>query len=278
MTTSRSSSWRSIAVRFGSFLGGVACALITQHWVSVYIMALQRKTQEPKVIDARRLDAVVRAVQKRKVHVILPAMIPDDVLEAHSDSAFAKEQDKGYGMRGQNLFRRGKSATNQEGDYLYHLLGEGSRSHKLVTRNVLSSEVFGNVGYGRRRNTHGLDTARTQVRTHGRYTGEGDVRDRRRSVHAYRHLQPGHFQLTRHGIPHQLEFPVPEGMVQTHNRPLRQAHVARTFRKKHRTPTWSMQSLQPVRRVLGTARTPGKEPSHGTGYWQRRDREPRRCQ
>ena len=51
---------------------------------------------------ARRLNAVIRAIKRQKKHVVLPAMIADDALEGHSDSAFTKEQDKGYGLKGEN--------------------------------------------------------------------------------------------------------------------------------------------------------------------------------
>ena len=48
---------------FRSLLGAVAYSLITQHWISVYIVALQRKSQE-----------VVRALKKTKAKVVLQSM------------------------------------------------------------------------------------------------------------------------------------------------------------------------------------------------------------
>ena len=47
---------------YWSLLGATAYALITQFWLSVYVVALQRQTQKPKAIHIRRLNAVVRAV------------------------------------------------------------------------------------------------------------------------------------------------------------------------------------------------------------------------
>ena len=85
---------------FMSLLGAVAYALITHHWVSVYVVALQRRAQKALCLHVRRLNAVVRAVQRNPARVVLQAMKCSSGLEGHSDSAFAKEQDKGYGLRG----------------------------------------------------------------------------------------------------------------------------------------------------------------------------------
>ena len=125
---------------FWSLLGAVAYTLMTQHWIAVYVIALQRETSHPKIIHIRRLNAVVRALQKCPAHIVYPRMECVKHLLAHSDSGFSKEQDKGYGIRGANIMRKGKSKSS--GSKVYHLLDSVSRSHKQVTRSTFSSETL----------------------------------------------------------------------------------------------------------------------------------------
>eukprot|EP00959_Pyramimonas_sp_CCMP1952_P153757 3217032-Pyramimonas_sp.AAC.1 len=60
-------------------------------------------------------------------------------LQAFSDSGFRKEEDKGYGMRGANFLRVGVDPT---GAQVCHLIDAQCRSHRRVTRNTFSSELF----------------------------------------------------------------------------------------------------------------------------------------
>ena len=62
---------------------------------------------------------------------------------AQSDSGFSKEQDKGYGIRGANIMRKGSCRST--GRDVYHLLESVSRSHKQVTRSTFSSETLAAV-------------------------------------------------------------------------------------------------------------------------------------
>ena len=58
---------------------------------------------------------------------------------AHSDSAFTRESDTGYGLRGCNIVRRGTGPDKQR---VYHLLERPSKSHKLACRNAFASYVL----------------------------------------------------------------------------------------------------------------------------------------
>ena len=127
---------------FWSLLGAVAYTLMTQHWIAVYIIALQRETHKPKIIHIRRLNAIVRALQKLPSKIKYPSMKCSNELLAHSDSGFSKEQDKGYGIRGSNIMRKG---TNSSNETVYHLLESVSRSHKQVTRSTFSAETLAAV-------------------------------------------------------------------------------------------------------------------------------------
>ena len=54
---------------FWSLLGALAYSLLTQHWLAVYVVALQRVTHSPLAIHVRRLNALVRIAQKQKAHI-----------------------------------------------------------------------------------------------------------------------------------------------------------------------------------------------------------------
>ena len=127
---------------FWSLLGAVAYAIITQFWLAVYVVSLQRNTSKPKILHLRRLNALVRVAQKRPAKLTYLAMTPTGRLECHADSGFSKEQDKGYGIRGMNMLREGK---NKAGQIIWHLLDSVCRGHKHVTRCSFSSETRGVV-------------------------------------------------------------------------------------------------------------------------------------
>ena len=124
---------------FRSLLGAAAYSLITQFWLMVYIVSLQRKLKAPLIIHVRRLNAVVRVAQKRPAMIIYKAMNPTDTLEVHSDSGFSKEQESGYGIRGANLLRHGTCL--KDGLPAIHMLDSQCRSHKHVTRCSFSAET-----------------------------------------------------------------------------------------------------------------------------------------
>jgi len=127
---------------FWSLLGAAAYAIITQFWLAVYIVSLQRNTSKPKILHLRRLNAVIRVAQKRPAKLTYLAMTPTGRLECHADSGFSKEQDKGYGIRGMNMMREGK---DKAGQIVWHLLDSVCRGHKHVTRCSFSSETRGVV-------------------------------------------------------------------------------------------------------------------------------------
>ena len=135
-----------LAELYRSLLGAVAYALITQYWVMVYVVSLQRRSRQPLYVHVRRLNAVVRILQRSPAHLTYHAMVPNDVLEGHSDSGFTKEQESGYGIRGLNLLRHGSSRTTgnvatNTNEKIVHLLDSQCRSHKHVTRCSFSSET-----------------------------------------------------------------------------------------------------------------------------------------
>eukprot|EP00959_Pyramimonas_sp_CCMP1952_P049863 1041951-Pyramimonas_sp.AAC.1 len=60
---------------FVSLRGALACAVITQAWLMVYVVSLQR-VQEPTSIQVRRLSAITRKLQACPQKVVYQAMNP----------------------------------------------------------------------------------------------------------------------------------------------------------------------------------------------------------
>ena len=84
---------------YRSLLGALAYALLTQHWLAVYVVSLQRKAAAPLVIHARRLNAVLRAAQKRPAKLKFTAMQCLHEIQVYSDSGFPKNQRKDTALK-----------------------------------------------------------------------------------------------------------------------------------------------------------------------------------
>ena len=61
-------------------------------------------------------------------------------LEVHADSAFSKEDSKGYALKGTNVMRRG--VERHSGEQVWHLLEGTAQSHKNVVRSTFGAELF----------------------------------------------------------------------------------------------------------------------------------------
>ncbi len=64
---------KHIADMFVSLRGALAYATLTQAWIQVYVVALQR-VQEPTNLDVRRLNAATRKLQSAPKKMVFPAM------------------------------------------------------------------------------------------------------------------------------------------------------------------------------------------------------------
>ena len=115
---------KGVADQFVSLRGALAYTTLTQSWLQVYIVSLQR-VHEPTNLDVRRLNAIVRRVQREPQKLIFPAMRCSGQVDLHSDSGYrrltgeADDELKGYGIRGMNVLRRG---TTKGGKAVAHLL------------------------------------------------------------------------------------------------------------------------------------------------------------
>eukprot|EP00959_Pyramimonas_sp_CCMP1952_P248520 5194713-Pyramimonas_sp.AAC.1 len=64
-----------VADMFVSLRGALACALITQVWLMVYVVSFER-VQEPTNIQVRRLGAITRKLQACPKKIACQAMNP----------------------------------------------------------------------------------------------------------------------------------------------------------------------------------------------------------
>eukprot|EP00959_Pyramimonas_sp_CCMP1952_P307639 6439243-Pyramimonas_sp.AAC.1 len=120
-------------------VGALGYAMITQLHMLVYVVSLQRQQRDASIIHLRRANALVRHMQRYPRTLRYRAMQCSRQLQAFSDSGFRKEEDKGYGMRGANFLRVG---VDPSGAQVCHLIDAQCRSHRRVTRNTFSSELF----------------------------------------------------------------------------------------------------------------------------------------
>ena len=128
---------------FVSLRGALAFTTLTQAWIQVYIVSLQR-VQQPKNIDVRRLNAITRKLQKEPQKLTFVAMKCLGVVDLHADSGYRRvteiEDEKGYGMRGLCALRRGER-VNQKGSAV-HLLDSICKSHRLIIRSSYGAEML----------------------------------------------------------------------------------------------------------------------------------------
>ena len=123
-----------------SLMGAVAYSLLSQFWIAVYVVALQRRAHNPQVTHMRRLNAVVRKLQSMPQLLVYRRMKPTGVLVVHTDSGFSKETDhKGFSIRGSNVFRLG---VNAKGEAVAHLIEPACRSHTWVARPAYAAELL----------------------------------------------------------------------------------------------------------------------------------------
>eukprot|EP00959_Pyramimonas_sp_CCMP1952_P259732 5430683-Pyramimonas_sp.AAC.1 len=64
-----------VAYMFVSLRGALACALITQIWLRVYVASLER-VHEPTNIQGRRLNAIARMLKACPKKIVHQAMTP----------------------------------------------------------------------------------------------------------------------------------------------------------------------------------------------------------
>ena len=130
---------------FVSLLGAVAYALLTRWDIAVYVSALQRAGSKATIIHIRRLNAVVRWIQRNPKSIVYARLSSSSSsftkLVGISDSAFKREGDEGHAMRGALIAR-----MSGDPDHLasgpVHLLEDVCSKQKHVVRATFSAELF----------------------------------------------------------------------------------------------------------------------------------------
>jgi hypothetical protein len=139
-----------VADMFVSLRGALAYTTLTQAWMQVYIVGLQR-IQAPTNLEIRRLNAITRKLQKSPGKLIFKAMICSRECDVHTDSGYRRieiiDDIKGYGMRGLCLLRRGVNPITKKP--VIHLLESICKSHRLTIRSSYGAELLAAV--------HGMD-------------------------------------------------------------------------------------------------------------------------
>ena len=124
---------------FMSLLGAVAYTSLTQPWVLVYIVSLQRRNKQATISDLKRLNALTRELMRRPQRLRYESMEDLSILEIYSDSAFSREGESAHSLKGMVCLRLGK---NKHGRLTSHLIESLSQSHKLVVRSTYAAELL----------------------------------------------------------------------------------------------------------------------------------------
>ena len=137
---------------YWSVLGAIAFAALTRPDIGVFISALQRHSQTPKIIHAKRLNAVVRWAQRNPRKIVYRALdkqqrpagsiIPTHLRE-YSDAAFKKEENSGHSMRGAVYVRTlGNTEKDMTTTQPGHLIDFTARQQRRVTRATFTAELL----------------------------------------------------------------------------------------------------------------------------------------
>ena len=128
----------------GQFLalqGALGWAANTRHDVAVYIGALQRNQQAPKIQDVINLNKVLKWVKRKKCTVFCKKLVPPLKILVISDSAFKREAGDSMACKEHLLALAEKRLDTPGGGA--HFLEAVSRRHKRVNRSTFVAETNG---------------------------------------------------------------------------------------------------------------------------------------
>ena len=97
-------------------------------------------------MQVRCPNAITRKLISSPRKLIYPAMEPSGEIDSHSVSGYRKmtgdseDEEKGYGIRGLNVLRRGKSRST--GAPVVHLIECVCKSHRLRVRSSYAAECL----------------------------------------------------------------------------------------------------------------------------------------
>ena len=121
---------------FWSLRGAVGYCQLTQHWVQVFVVALQRHSQKSQRQHLRTFNIVLNRMQHDPAALFFQNMTCGRELRVDVGAAFKQEETIGFSLRGGVHLRLGTS----QGEPKCHLLFTECKSTKLVIRNVFPSK------------------------------------------------------------------------------------------------------------------------------------------
>ena len=129
---------------FMSLLGGLSWLVLTRVDICVYVQCMQRHAQSPRVEDVRKLNRLLRWVQKRPAGIVYFKRKAKDLqwrIAAVSDSAFRSLEDSstGLALRGFVIMLVVRNYQNPGGECI--VLDYGTKKHKRVNRSTFAAEL-----------------------------------------------------------------------------------------------------------------------------------------
>ena len=125
-----------------SLLGAVAYLYLTRVDILVFVAACQRWAHKPSIIHVKRLNQIVRYVQRVPMRLHYKSMPHDRHLGVVSDAAFKKEEEHGHSIKGTlYVIRPGKLLTSFHREGVAHVIEFLCKSIRNVTRSTFSAEL-----------------------------------------------------------------------------------------------------------------------------------------
>ena len=124
---------------YSSLLGGVAWLTLTIASISVFVQALQRRNHNPRVVDCKRLNLVLRWARRHPIGIWFPRLCKPLRIVGVSDSAFRAqpEDSSGLALRGAAIVlntKNDRSPTSPDGKC--NVLEFVCKKHKRVIRST----------------------------------------------------------------------------------------------------------------------------------------------
>ena len=128
---------------FQRLLGGAAWTVLTRADVAVYIQALQRRGHVPRVCDCRRLNLVIRYLQRHRIGIRYLRMPERVKLLGFTDSAFRAQEGEssGLALRGLAVLLTPDVPGSVISQGSVHLLDFIVRKLRRVVRSTFAAEL-----------------------------------------------------------------------------------------------------------------------------------------
>ncbi len=142
--TSESECGDELHQLYQSLLGAVAYLYLTRMDVLVFISGCQRWAHKPQIIHVKRLNVIVRWVQRNPHKLVYRDLTGSATthLRVISDAAFKEEEDKGHALRG-SIYLRAQGSTPEafHANGTIHVLEYLCKAIRHVSRSTFAAEL-----------------------------------------------------------------------------------------------------------------------------------------